>query len=362
MRNAILLFIAIFSLINTACTEQKAPGKKEVKPHLVEIISAKRQNLSITRERSGTLKALREIDIYNQGEGQITSLPFYEGDTVKKGDIIAKLDDRLLRTQLERTQALRRKAEQDLLRLKSLAAKGLSPKTEITSAETELAVAKADEHSLLTRLDYTIIRAPISGVVSQRLSEQGNIAERYTHLLTLSDQNSLVTEVAVSELLINKLHIGDKTDITIDALDNLDSPLQGTITRIYPNLDPFTRTGTIEITLTPVPKGARPGQLARVTLHTEQEARLLIPFTALRHSVDGDYVFTIDSEQKASITPVATGLNLNEQVEIISGLTEGASIVVRGYTNLSANKKVTVVNGAVNNNTHPSASVTPAVP
>lgn len=344
MHYVILLFTATLLLIATACTEQAAPEKKVTKPHLVEIITAHSQALTIDRQRNGTLTAVREIEIYNQEEGQITALPFFEGDKVKKGDVVAKLDARLLQAQLERTQALRRKAEQDLLRFKNLAEKGLTPQTEITRVETELAVAKADEHALLTRLDYTIIRAPISGLVSERLSEQGNIAERYSHLLTLSDQSSLITEVAVSELLINKLHVGDKPLLSIDALGILDPPLQGKITRIYPNLDPFTRTGTIEITLTPVPTGARPGQLVRVSLKTEQSKRLLIPFASLRRSIEGDYVFTIDHENKAQITPVVTGLNVNDQVEIVSGLAEGATVVVRGYTNLHANKPVTIVN------------------
>ncbi len=347
MPNVLLLVITATMLMTSACTEQTAPAEKVAKPHLVEIIIAQSQTLTIQRERNGTLTALREIQIYNQEEGQITSLPFYENDMVKKGNIVAKLDDRLLRAQLERTQALRRKAEQDLLRFKNLAAKGLTPQTEITRVETELAVAKADEHALLTHLDFTVIRAPISGIVSERQSEQGNIAERYSHLLTLSDQSSLITEVAVSELLINKLHVGDKPQLSIDALydpTSIDPPLHGTITRIYPNLDPFTRTGTVEITLTPVPIGARPGQLVRVTLKTEQAKRLLIPFTSLRRSTQGDYVFTIDSEQKAQITPVVTGLNVNDQIEIVSGLSEGTAVVVRGYTNLHVDKAVTVVN------------------
>ncbi len=344
MHYVILLFTTSLLLITTACSEQATPEKKVAKPHLVEIITAHSQALTINRQRNGTLTALREIEIYNQEEGQITALPFFEGDEVKKGDVVAKLDARLLQAQLDRTQALRHKAEQDLLRFKNLAEKGLTPKTEITRVETELAVAKADEKALLTRLDYTVIRAPISGIVSERLSEQGNIAERYSHLLTLSDQSSLITEVAVSELLINKLNVGDKPLLSIDAIGVVNAPLQGKITRIYPNLDPFTRTGTIEITLTPVPTGARPGQLVRVTLKTEQSKRLLIPFASLRRSNEGDYVFTIDKEQKAQITPVVTGLNVNDQVEIVSGLTEGVTVVVRGYTNLHANKPVTIVN------------------
>lgn len=338
-----LIILCLISLSLLSCNQQEPPAKnKSEKPHLVEVVTAQTKTISIQRQRSGTLTALRDIQIYNQEEGQITTLPFYEGDKVTKGEIVAKLDDRLLRAQLARAQATVRKAEKDLLRIKGLSERGLTPQTEITRVETELAVAKADQQALLTRLDYTVMRAPVSGLVSERLSEQGNIAERYTHLMTISDQSALIIELDVSELLINKLNVGDKVTMTIDALPDL-KPLSATISRIFPTLDPITRTGTIEITLNPVPKGAKPGQLARVTLRTQEQARLLIPFNALRRSNNGDYVFIVDAQQHAQIRPVITGLKIDDAIEIIDGLNEGEQVITRGYTNLHKDKIVTVV-------------------
>ncbi|MBY4677502.1 efflux RND transporter periplasmic adaptor subunit [Marinobacterium arenosum] len=345
MRVAFLSLVSLLALLLVGCNEPPAPVQSKSKPHLVETATALRQTIAIERERTGTLRALQEIQIYNQEEGRITALPFYEGDRVSKGQVVAQLDDRLLRAQLARTQALRIKAQKDLKRIQGLVDRRLTAQSELTRVETELAVARANEQALATRLDYTTLRSPISGVVSQRLSETGNIAERYTHLLTISDQSSLITEVSVSELLINKLKLDDPVELTIDALAGRQSPnpLPGRITRIYPNLDPVTRTGTVEIALQPVPVGARPGQLARVRLRTQQAERLLIPFVALRRSSQGEYVFTVDAQQRAQIVPVVTGLRIGDEIEILSGLGPGDQVVVRGFTNLRAGTQVAVV-------------------
>ncbi len=349
MRVLPALFFILTLLSLSGCSEPEKPevSDKEPKKHLVEIITVQRQVIAIERERTGTLKAVQEIQIFNQQEGRITALPFYEGDLVKKGDVIARLDGRLLEAQLARAVALRRKAEKDLQRISGLVERRLTSQTEYTRVETELAVAKADVQILQTQLDYTTLQAPISGIVSARLSEPGNIAERYTHLMTISDQRSLITQVTVSELLLNKLQLGDPVAVSIDALNNQPAPnnqsLQGKITRIYPNLDPVTRTGTVEIALNPAPIGAKPGQLARVKLRTQEAERLLIPFVALRRSSKNEYVFTVDQQEKAQTTPVITGLRIKEMIEVISGLSAGDRVIVRGFTNLRSNLAINII-------------------
>lgn len=349
MRAFSMLFLSMQLLLLLGCSESAQPvtAKKPPQRHLVEAVIAQRQVVAIERERTGTLRAVQEIQIFNQQEGRITELPFYEGDRVEKNTVVARLDSRLLEAQLARTTALRRKAEKDLQRIRSLVERRLTSQTEFTRVETELAVAQADEQVLQTQLAYTTLHAPIAGVVSARLSEPGNIAERYTHLLTISDQRSLITQVPVSELLLNKLQLGDPVAVSIDALSGQqtagNTALQGKITRIHPNLDPGTRTGTVEIALNPAPAGARPGQLARVMLRTQQAERLLIPFVALRRADAGEYVFTLDAQQHTQATPVITGLRIGDAIEILSGLAAGDQVVVRGFTNLRPGMVVTVV-------------------
>lgn len=343
-----LPFIAILSLLGmSACTETPSGNKKagKAKPvHLVETVTVQRTKLDIEKTRNGTLRALREVKIYNQEEGQIVALPYYPGDVVKQGDVIVRLDDKLLRSQLARASATRHKAERDLRRIQDLYKKKLVSDEELSSTETELEVAKADEDVLTTRLSYTTIKSPMNGIVTARLSEPGNIAERYSQLLTLSDPTSLVTDVTVSELLITKLALNQKVQVSIDALGG--KIYQGHISRIYPNLDPVTRRGTIEVELKPVPKGASPGQLCRVKLRLRTDERLTIPFNALRRDQQGEYVYSVTDKMQARRNAVVSGIRVGEQVEILEGLQQDQLVVTKGFLDLSDGKKVTIVGAA----------------
>jgi membrane fusion protein (multidrug efflux system) len=334
------VLILLFSLMISACSDQgDSPDKnKKKRPvHLVETAAVLLDSVGLTQTRNGTLTPQREVKIYNQEEGAITQLPFFEGDHVNKGDVIVRLDDRLLRAELVRAEASLRKAKLDLDRIKDLYRKKLSSEEVLNRSETDLAVAQADVEMLTTRLGYTEIRSPIDGVISQRLSEPGNIAERYTHLLTISDHSSLFTEVHVSELLVSHLQLGDTVKVTVDALGSEEHT--GRISRIHPNLDPLTRRGTVEVTLDPVPAGARPGQLCRVEFNTRTAERLVIPFRALRRDTDGEYVFVIDGD-KAMRRDIDSGLRIGEQIEVLKGLEAGQHVVTKGFLDLVDGKTV----------------------
>jgi len=281
-------------------------------------------------------------------------LPYYEGDVVKKGDVVVQLDDKLLRSQLARAQATRQQAEQDLKRTKNLFGKRLVSDEELNRAETALHVAKADEAVLATRLSYTTITSPIDGIISARLSEPGNIAERYSHLLTITDPSSLITEVTLSELLINQLTVGHPVQVSIDAIGSHE--YQGKVSRIFPNMDPVTRRGTIEVELSPVPQGAHPGQLCRVRLKTNAAERLIIPFSALRRDNQGEYVFAINDASIAQQVPVVSGLRIGEQIEILQGLEDNSQVVTKGFLDFMPGKKVKVVTATTGGNSQSPAA------
>jgi membrane fusion protein (multidrug efflux system) len=251
---------------------------------------------------------------------------------------VVRLDDALIKAQLARAAATRKQAEQNLNRLKELRGKKLVSEDEYARAQTQVEVSEADEQLLKTRLGYTTIASPLTGVVSERLSEPGNVAERYQHLLTLSDPSSLVTELPVSELILPGLAVGDVARVTIDALG--DRIYEGRITRIYPSLDPVTRRGTIEVEIAPVPPGAAPGQLCRVELSTRAASRRVIPFSALRRDETSEYVYIVDGEGRAQRVDVISGLRLGEKVEIRQGLEDGQQVVTRGFLNLIPDQPV----------------------
>ncbi len=330
----------------SACSQEDKGGDvgstgntaKPRPPHLVELAAVERDILSYRVERTGTLRARREAKIFNQEEGGVLDVPVYEGDAVQAGDVLVRLDDRLLRAQLAKAVAQRRQAEAAVGRLRKLIEKRLISEETLARADTELQVARAEERLLRTRLGYMTITAPFAGRIAGRHVNAGDVAPKHTLLVTLIDPSSLITDVTVSELLLPRLRVGDSAKVRIDALG--DTVFSGRILRIYPTVDPRTRRGQIEVMLNPVPEGASAGQFGRVTLITQRQPSLSIPIAGLRRDQRGEYVFRVDKENRAERAAVRSGLRLTDKVEVLAGLEEGQHIVVSGFLGLSEGMRV----------------------
>jgi membrane fusion protein (multidrug efflux system) len=185
------------------------------------------------------------------------------------------------------------------------------------------------------------MRAPFDGVITSRLAEPGDVLARFKQVLTLTNPESLVTELSISELLLPTLSIDDSVKVTIDALPGRE--YSGKISRIHPTVDPATRLGKVEIILKPAPQGVLPGQLCRVTLSGRPIPRLLIPFNALQRDAQGEYIFIVDSVNNAVKKRIQSGSHFGERVEIISGIEEGQRVVTKGYYDLPSGAAVEIV-------------------
>lgn len=261
-----------------------------------------------------------------------------EGDRVRAGEVLLRYDDRILRAQLDKAAATRMQAELDLARNRQLKAKGFVSEDAVSRVATVLEVARAEERLLQARLQSMTIAAPFDGVVAQRLVDPGNATARHTHLLTVIDPSRLVTDVTVSELVMPLLKVGDTAEVRIDALGS--APHQGRIVRIHPTVDPVSRTGRVEVTLDPVPEGARAGQFCRVALSTGVADQLIVPLSALQRDAAGEFVFALDAEGRVQRTAVTSGLRLADRVEVRDGLAAGARVVTRGFIGLKAGRQV----------------------
>lgn len=330
------LLPALLALLAAACqpsTTGESKGQaRERPPQLVETVVCTTRPITHTVTRTGTLRALREVRLFNQEEGRVAELPFFEGDRVADGTVVARLDDTLLRAQLAKAAATRKQAASDLERLTRLKSRAVISDDELNRADTALQVADAELDLLRARLGYSTIRAPFAGVVSERRLEPGDIAPRFTHLLTLFDPTSLVIEVTLSELLLPQVRVDGDVPVRVDALG--DTPHPGRVLRVHPTVDPRTRLGLVEIALDPPPPGVKPGQLGRVALTLPAAERRVIPYPALRRDTQGEYVFRVD-EDKVRRAPVRSGLLLGDEVEIVEGLADGDRIVLRGFLGLS---------------------------
>ena len=338
---ALFIVPLLFFAVNSVALGQQHGGKsgKPAPVHLVEVVTAENKPIGFETVRTGSLKARRTVAIFNQEEGRIDTITVREGDRVKKGQIIVTLDHKLRSAELAKAVAVRHQADGDLKRTRELIKRKVATQERLDKAETALAIAKAEESLIRTRLAYAEIAAPFDGVVTERKTEPGDIAPRNSHLLTIIDPDSLMTVVSISELVIPRLRVGDSADVKIDALGG--NNWAARIGRIHPTIDPRTRQGTVEVELAPVPEGAVAGQLCRVMLRAPKIRKLVVPFASLRRDREGEYTFVV-VEGIAILKRVRSGLRLGNQVEILEGLSAGDAIVVRGFLDLREGKKVKI--------------------
>ena len=336
-------------LILSACGDdggEKAKAKKKGPPHLVEVSLAQNAPLSFETVRTGTLAARKSVRVFNQEEGRIDKITVREGDAVKAGQIIVELDRRILSAELVKAKAIRLEAEGNLARVLELSKRKVATQERLDKTDTALSIAKAEESLIRTRLEYSQIRSPFDGIVTERRTEPGDVAPRNSHLLTIIDPNSLFTQVSVSELMIPQLQVNGKAEVRIDALGN--AAWTGRLVRIHPVIDPRTRQGTVEVELDPVPPGVTAGQLARVRLRTPEAQRLVIPFAALRHDREGEFVFLVEND-KVAMRRVQPGLRFEDRAEILDGLKAGERVVIRGFLDISVGKTVAIVDAVGKN-------------
>ncbi len=318
---------------NSGTAKDQAP-----RPHLVELASVGHESLSYAADRAGSLRALNEVKIVNQAEGQLLELNVREGDRISAGQVLARYDDRIARTELDKALATLAQAEADFERAERLVSEGFLSREAMTRAATTRDNARADVSLLRTRLQQMTLTAPIAGLVSQRLVAAGDATPKHAHLLTMIDPTRLITDVDVSELALPNLHVGDTAQVRIDALGAESHP--GRILRIHPTLDPTTRSGRVEVILQRLPPGARPGQFCRVTFAAGAQKHLVVPLAALQRDAVGEFVFVYRDDGKVHRAGVRSGLRLADRVEIIDGLKADARVVVKGLLELTAGRKV----------------------
>ncbi len=328
----------IFFIILTACTQPPPPAARKPTIHLVKTTIASPQPLSTRAVYTGNIRARRIARIFTQESGHITHLPYYEGDTIKANTLLVQLDDTLLKAELNKAIATYKYAAINVQRYQKLAKKKIISADELARAQTELEIALAEKQILQTRLSYTKITAPFSGIITARLAEPGDVINTNTQILTIIAPNSLIIEVNISARLLSQLQIGNTASVRIDALGT--KTFKGKISRIHPTINPQTRLGKIEITLQPLPKGAQVGQFCRVTISNPISPRITLPYTALRRSDEGEYVFIVDADNKAQRQTVRSGQRFADRIEIIEGVEKGQIIVIKGFLGLQGGEIV----------------------
>jgi RND family efflux transporter MFP subunit len=294
---------------------------------------------------TGTVDPLRLIGVNAQMAGALTTVNVQEGDVVRQGTVLARVDDREIAAQLAAAEASFQVAEAAYERAQQLRERKVITLPEYERDRTAYTAAKAQLDQLRTRSGYATVVAPASGVITEKQVETGDIVSNQTPLFTIADISQLVVRLGVSELDVVQLEPGDAVSVTLDALPN--RQLAGRIRRIFPVGDPTTRLVPVEVVLdAQSARLARPGFLARVTfdLMTSNNV-LLVPVGAVLGGQGAQAVFVVENSTAIRRT-VSTGLTSQGRIEIVSGLSDGEQVVVTGHNSLRDGMPVRTVGGA----------------
>lgn len=342
-----VLVSLISLLLITACdNSNNSPSKLRNKPtHLVETSLVELRPVSHQQILSGTLEATTSVRLYNEEAGQITQMPFHEGDVVKQGAFLVALDSDMIKAELDKATAQRQQASIDYKRLQKLQPRKLASEEEVARSLTTLNIAKAEQQIQQLRMDRAHIKAPFDGVISQRNNEPGDAVSAHSHILSLIKPDSLLIKVNVSDQWLSLVSKGDAMQLTIDALGDIEHTAY--IERIHPAISKTTRKGTIELVLRPVPTQARAGQMARIHFKSPAVERLVVPTHAVHHDIDGAYAYIVANNEEGKSTvkkhPLKKGLQFGEWTEIVSGIAVGDNLITKGFLGLRDGKVVTIV-------------------
>jgi len=327
-------------------------AEDEVQTVPVEVATTRRAEMAAVYHGTAPIESERKAFVMPKVKGEIRQVLADEGDRVREGQLLARLDGDQLRLEVALAEATMRKLERDYARNTELQTKGLVSAVSIDNLKYELEAAKASWELARLQLSYTDIRSPIAGTVTQRLDvvKVGNTVKPMGEVIESADRalfvveglDSLMLRINVPERELAKLSVDQVAELGFDAVP--DRAFAGKIALISPYVDAATATFPVRIRITDTGGLLRPGMFARVAIIYERKLDALqIPRTAL---LDGDgppKVFVVQ-DGKAAERPVQLGLSNGAYVEIVSGLKDGDQVVVVGQAAVKPGAAVRIVN------------------
>ncbi|MCD4795756.1 MAG: efflux RND transporter periplasmic adaptor subunit [Candidatus Cloacimonetes bacterium] len=334
MLKKLIILAALLAIVLAGC--QKKTEQEEVKEEFtgareVKIATARLGDISSYIEFSGNIEAEKTVNISPSMSGKIDKLIVDVGSIVKKGDLLAKLDD----TQLKQAQTQYLNMEKNYKRMQELKRTGAIDGATFDEVETGYKVAKS---SYEFTLENTEIKAPINGVITVTYKKEGENYDAMMDpmLLRMMNLDKVKARIQVSDADINEIKKGQKVILSVN---NSDEEFTGKVSFVSPEADVMSGTFNVEIAVTNKSNILKHNQFARIKVLTEtSENTIIVPQQAI---LNADHVFTIEND-KAVKKYVTLGLENEYEIEITEGLQEGETVITQGNIGLSEGDKVKI--------------------
>ena len=325
-----------------ANADSKTEGAKKAETAVpVETAQVAKRAIQASYNGTASLEAPNEAQVVAKTSGVLLKLLVEEGDVVRAGQVLAKIDPERPRLEVQRAEALLRKLEAEMNRSKELYDRKLVAADLYEKIRYDVATQKAAYDMARLELSYTDIVAPISGVIASRSVKVGNLIQLNSSLFRLIDAEQLEAVLNVPERELATMKKGAAVAMQVDAMPG--KTYAGVIDRVSPVVD--AGSGTFRVTCAFKSENElKPGMFGRIgVVYDERADALTVPRSALLEDQGETAVFAV-RDNTAVRVPVQLGYLSGDLAEIRSGLDEGESVVTAGKITLRDGTKVEVLN------------------
>ncbi|MCE7064234.1 efflux RND transporter periplasmic adaptor subunit [Dyadobacter sp. CY326] len=337
----LLIFLAVVAVIGLTAAKlldnkEKTAEKvyvPEADPKVgVKIAVAEMRKLSQDESFLGSFTPNRKVEIRPQAGGEIVRLNIQEGQFVKAGQLIAKLDDEQLRYQIEALQVTLEGYQNDLKRYEVLVKGDAVPAVNLERTQLSIRSTEAQIKQLKKQISNTSIIAPFSGIVTAKMVEKGSVVSIGTPMAEITDISLLKLVVNIPEKSVNEFRNGKSIAIKTDVYP--DANFTGKVTMVSAEGDD-AHNYPVEITVQNSQKNPlKAGMYGSIANASEVKgAALAVPRQAITGSAKQPQIYVVENG-KANLRDVAIGATTNEYYEITKGLKAGDKVVTSGQINL----------------------------
>ena len=312
-------------------------GKREEQPVPVETALAVRQSVTASYSGTAPLEAPGEAQVVAKTSGVLLRLFAEEGDRVKAGQVLARIDPERPRLEVQRNEAMLRKLEAEFRRAQELFERKLLAAEAHERLRFDLDTQRAAYEMAKLELSYTEIVAPFDGVVAQRMAKEGNLIQINQAMFRVVDTSRLEAVLNVPERELATLKAGQPVALRVDAAPGV--VFDGAIDRVSPVVDAASGTFRVVAAFSEPSGMLKPGMFGRIeVIYDERQQALTVPREALIEGEGVPAVFVV-REGRAVRTPIEIGHLSGSVAEVRGGLDEGDRVVTTG--------KVTLRDGAL---------------
>ncbi len=319
--------------INTSEAKKSTTQKELITSPLLPVsaVIVEAGTLSDILVVSGNLEADEEVEIKSEIDGVVTKIEFVEGKRVNRGQRLLKIEDDDLKAQIQRTQYQIELAEQQEQRRKQLLEKGGVSQEEYDEILTQLNTLRAELAILEVDLEKTEIKAPFNGKIGFKLVSEGSYLSPGTSVVRLVKLNPIKVSFSVPEKFGQQVRVGSKITFEVEGMAQT---FEGTIFAKEPFIDPATRTQLIKAKSPNPTSELLPGSFASISIQLEEYGEALkVPTEAIIPELGGKKLYVYKSG-KAISTIVETGIRRSDNIQILSGIQEGDTVITSGILQL----------------------------